>query len=348
MEDREQDYVQIGAVTGFRVKIPPKTFSQALPDVYMTENPVELQEVTYSAAGRGVRRTYSGREPTFLEFTSSAPPRAKLHKHDYFELMLILSQRFEMQIESQRCEFHRGDVCILDRATRHGEHFDPGAAVFYLVLSPDYLLNWPREEGAALPPALRKFFAKGVRDTAQQNKDYFFFESHTRQAAGAQALMEALRREFSEKRPGYQLFVRGWLYRLFCLLFDTGRYRADYVDLGADGGFSLAFSAKQILDRAKRRMTKQELAERLNYNADYIDRVFHRHYGYTVPAYTRAVCLRQAAYLLRSTGQCVHDIAKQVGFVNRTNFYALFAREYGCTPAEYRRRSAPGDLQPPR
>ncbi len=348
MENWDQDYVQIGAVTGFHVKVPPKTFSQALPDVYMTENPVELQEVTYSAAGRGVRRTYSGREPTFLEFTSSAPPRAKLHKHDYFELMLILSERFEMQIESQLCEFHRGDVCLLDRATRHGEHFDPGAAVFYLVLSPDYLLNWPREEGAALPPALQKFFAKGARDTAQQNKDYFFFQSHTRQVAGAREPMEALRREFSDKQPGYQLFVRGWLYRLFRLLFDTDCYRADYVDLGADAGFSLAFSAKQLLDKAKRRMTKQELAERLNYNAEYIDRVFHRHYGCTVPAYTRAVCLRRAAYLLRSTGLCVQDIARQVGFVNRTNFYALFAREYGCTPAEYRRRSATADLPPAR
>ena len=58
-----------------------------------------------------------------------------------------------------------------------------------------------------------------------------------------------------------------------------------------------------------------------------------------VPAYNRRVCLRKAAQLLRDTSIQVHDICRQLGFVNRTNFYELFKREYGCTPAQYRRQN---------
>lgn len=339
------EYVQIEYSSGFGLAPPQKVYADALPDVYVTNAPVELQEFFYSAQGKGYRNAYSYRPTTRLRFSTAAPPKNKLHKHDYFELMLIASPRVEMQIESQLCEFGQGDVCILNRSTRHAEKFCTEEKLFYLVLAPEYLAGWPREEGMSLQQfaVLSKFFNKGLRDTFQQNKDYTAFRCINREGGSPlYGIMADIRREFEDKKPGYQLFVRGHIYRLLSVLADPACYAAEYIDLGADDGFSLAFSARRLLDKTKRRMTKLEIAEKLNYSEEYVNRVFKKHYGYTIPEYNRLVCLRQAAALLCGTSLPVHEICKQLGFANRTHFYSLFHREYGCTPYDYRKTAHRG------
>ncbi|MDF2511234.1 MAG: AraC-type DNA-binding protein [Herbinix sp.] len=345
MENYHQGYVQIECPSRYGIKLPNKLCPDMLPDIYVGNNPIELQEFYYSSQGKGHRSSYSYRPTISIEINTShllSPLKNKLHKHDYFELILVASDQFEMQIESQLCEFNKGDVCILNRSTRHSEYFKPEGKVFYFALSSEYLFNWPREAGMSLQRSnlLTKFFAKGLRDTLQQNKDFIAFRYTNQEVIPPlHRIIVDIRKEFEDKQPGYQLFIRGLLYRMFCILTDSECYETEYVDLGSDGGFSLAFSAKQILDKSKRRMTTLEIAERLNYNGEHISRIFKKHYGYTISEYNRLICLRQAATMLCDTSQQIQKICKQLGFVNRTHFYSLFEQEYGCTPAEYRRKS---------
>jgi len=344
MENKLREYVEVDRTPGR--KLPNKIYTDTLPDVYVSKNRVELQELHYSNEGKGRRSTYNCRSTTTLDFNNShlfSPLRSKLHKHDFFELMLIASDDFEMQIESQLCEFTKWDVCILNRSVRHAEHFKPEAKVFYLVMSPEYLLNWPQEEGMSLQRSLlfTKFFDKGLRDTSCQNKEFIAFR-YTDQAiiTPIYGIIRDIRREFENKNPGYQFFIRGLLYRLFCTLVDPTHYITEYINLGSDDGFSLAFSAKQILDKNKRKMTNLQMAEKLNYNSEYINRVFKKHYGYSISEYNRLICIREAASMLCHSNQNIHGICKLLGFSNRTHFYNLFKNEYGYTPSDYRKKCA--------
>ncbi len=341
----DMDYVEIDSATGLGVKIKDKVYTKSLPDTIICNNPVELQEFYYFPDGKGYRTAYSCRPTVSINFNAahiSRPLKSKLHKHNYFELMLVASDQFEMQIESQLCKFEKWDICVLNCSTRHSELFKPEDKVFYLALSPEYLLGWPQEEGMSLLHTLlfTKFFNKGLRDTLQQNKDYISAKYTNREIIHPlHGIMGEIRKEFEEKRPGYQLFIRGLIYRLFSILADPSYYRTEYVDLGFDDGFSLAFSAKQILDKNKRKMTKLQIAECLNYSSEHINRVFKRHYGCTIPEYNRLVCIRHAAYMISNTNQHIHEICRKLGFTNRTHFYDLFEREYGCTPSCYRERN---------
>ena len=49
--------------------------------------------------------------------------------------------------------------------------------------------------------------------------------------------------------------------------------------------------------------------------------------------------MRRAAELLRDTDLRVAEIAEQVGYENQSKFAAVFVKEYGCPPLEYRRMS---------
>lgn len=92
-------------------------------------------------------------------------------------------------------------------------------------------------------------------------------------------------------------------------------------------------------------MTKLQLAEMLNYNSEHINRVFKKHYGYSIPEYNKMICLKHAAQMLCDTDHHIHKICKQLGFTNRTHFYNLFEQEYGCTPADYRRNDSKRNVE---
>lgn len=338
------DYVTVESTNGLFVKSQDKMYTDYLPDVIISSIPIELQELYYSADGKGRRTAYGYHHTETLDFTNPkfpAPLKSKLHKHNYFELMLVASGKLNMQIESKLCEVNSLDVCILNCNTRHAEQFIPDGCVYYIVLSPEYLKEWPKENGMNLRHFMlfKDFFMKDISDTMHQNKDYIMARNVNLEVfSQLDDIIKNIRREFEEKHPGFQLVVRGLLFRFFSILSNPKFYKTEYIDLGADNGFALAYSAKRLLDKYKHKITVREISEQLNYSEEHVNRIFKKHYGQTIPEYNRLVCLRQAAYLLSNTHCHVHTICKQLGFRNRTHFYLLFKNKYGCTPTEYRKK----------
>ena len=49
--------------------------------------------------------------------------------------------------------------------------------------------------------------------------------------------------------------------------------------------------------------------------------------------------MRRASELLRGTDLQVPEIAAQVGYENQSKFAAVFVKQFGCPPLEYRRRA---------
>lgn len=336
-------YVEIESTEKIVQSMPGKVYTAQLPETFVGESPVELQEFIYRSSGKGSRTAYSYRPTSIISFVNRQPQMpliGKLHKHDYFELVIVASEGLQMQIESQLQDFDNWDVCILNRTTRHAEHFHPDGKLFYLALSPEYLAAWHWDSGMRLQRSVlfRELLSKGMRDTVQQNKDFVTARYKGSEVVSPiNSIAQALRMELEQKQPGYQHIVRGLIYRLLSILSDPKIYDTTYTNLGADDGFPLAFSIKKILDKEKRRITAQELSNRLNYSSDYLNRVFRLHYGRSIPEYNRDVCLTFAAALLSSTNRPVHDICKQLGFVNRTHFYKLFQERFGCTPSDFRK-----------
>ena len=344
MINENDDFIVVNSTD--HIKSDGRVYSKYLPDIIISNIPVELQELRYSADGKGHRASYGYQHTTTLDFTNPkfpAPLKAKLHKHNYFELVFVASGKLNMQIESKLCKLSSLDVCILNCATRHAEEFFPDACIYYIVLPVDYLKESLKKNGLSLRNSVLfgDFLIKDLDDTLQQNKDYVISRN-----VNPEVLMRldqnirSIREEFQEKRPGFQLIVRGLLFRFLSVLANPEFYETKYIDLGADNGFPLAYSAKKILDEHKHKMTVHEISKRLNYSEEHVNRVFKKQYGLTIPEYNKSVCLHHAAFLLKNTDLHVHTICAQLGFSNRTNFYKLFKDEYGYTPSEYRKKGS--------
>lgn len=104
---------------------------------------------------------------------------------------------------------------------------------------------------------------------------------------------------------------------------------------------------KQLTERLDRRFTIEELSKQHLINTSSLKAVFKRVYGAPVAAYMREYRVREAARLLRETGNSVAEIAAQVGYENQSKFSAAFQAFFQQPPTLYRKQHQKTDPPPP-
>lgn len=80
-----------------------------------------------------------------------------------------------------------------------------------------------------------------------------------------------------------------------------------------------------------------ELSARFSVSETSLKNYFRGVYGQNISVYLREIRLKKAAELFATTKLSVSEIAEQVGYTNQSKFAAVFKKQYGMTPLEYRR-----------
>ena len=97
---------------------------------------------------------------------------------------------------------------------------------------------------------------------------------------------------------------------------------AEYIDGNPDADLSLATLAKKCF-----------------YNPSYFSRVFKEKFGMSLVEYVNRKRIDNAVRLLCESDWSVDEILTKVGFSDRSNFYRVFSKIMGSTPADIRRQN---------
>lgn len=81
----------------------------------------------------------------------------------------------------------------------------------------------------------------------------------------------------------------------------------------------------------------QEIAEKLNYNADYLYRIFKTEVKVSFVDYLTKLRIEKGAELLLDKTRSISEIAEQVGYANNGYFARRFRELYGETPGQWRK-----------
>lgn len=264
------------------------------------------------------------------------------HRHGYFEMLLVLEGELNIVVEGTSVHYRRGDLCLLNRNTKHHEEFRGDFKINYFCFSQHFIETFPVSYGnvSGRPQNILGFFRQNIDDSTQKNKDYidFILKDRTLHNLQAANIWNQIQTEMSGKQPGFELFINGWLNRLFALLENTEVYRFEPRNLGLLSDKNITDEVIYYINAQKRRITREELAEVLAYNGDYMNRVFKKQTGRSILRYCQTVCMEEAARLLSTTRLDVQTIIKQLGYENRTHFNRLFKEYFQMTPGEYRMR----------
>lgn len=81
----------------------------------------------------------------------------------------------------------------------------------------------------------------------------------------------------------------------------------------------------------------QLIAEKFNYNPDYLSTLFKKYTGYSLLMYINIMRINIAKELLTSTDDCIYEISEKCGFSDSKYFLRLFKKYVGVTPGNYRK-----------
>ena len=80
----------------------------------------------------------------------------------------------------------------------------------------------------------------------------------------------------------------------------------------------------------------KEMADLCHLSPSYFSRLFNRETGETFVNYVNRQKIRLAKEELRGTSKSINQISSDVGYLNVSNFIAVFKRLEGVTPSVYR------------
>lgn len=152
-----------------------------------------------------------------------------------------------MKIEDNSFTYHPGDLCLLNRNTRHIETEISGADICYLAIDPQFIIHWPQD---ILPlfrskHILERFFRENLSEKAVYKKDYINFS--ILRENGITNIFQELIQSFVQKPISYRFDILSSLSRFFSILEDDSLYNITYINLDQSQEALLAEQVKNII-----------------------------------------------------------------------------------------------------
>ena len=83
-------------------------------------------------------------------------------------------------------------------------------------------------------------------------------------------------------------------------------------------------------------MSRNEIAEKVYLNPEYLSRLFRKHTGITLSEFITSERIRIAKDYLTNTRMPVSIIATKTGYANFSHFSKMFKKSTGLSPNEFR------------
>lgn len=265
-------------------------------------------------------------------------PSQHLHFHNCLEIGICHSDSGIMEFYGKKVSFKEGDVTFVPRNVPHTTYSTKGTASrwSYIFLDIEEMLK------SVLSSAWNNFT---MSLDVLENYNYIFDRENYPNIC--QLVLHILR-ELEEKKPGYQLSVRGLVMALFIEMmrieqfFERGGITTDPLsrleeknDLKED--LPIAPALKFIDENYMQQFPMEQLADICHISPTHFRRVFHEVMGRSPLDHLNNVRIMKACSLLRSTEDSVLSISETVGFHSVSSFNRSFMKIMQCSPRDYRK-----------
>ena len=242
------------------------------------------------------------------------------HWHEAVEIDCVLKGMVYYTVEGVNYRLEQGDIVVVDSGMIHSGRCSEGDTVeetkaevmtiqvdkdvfhYSRYEDPDFAVFHPREENSEILPVLMK-----------------------------------IKTVFQQQLPYYEVLLNSSILEL-CYQLLTKQSLQERNSKSSNAGNSEIKEALQYIENhCREKLSLEEVAGILKYNASYFSRRFHQYTGFTFVEYLNRCRTAEAADLLLGSDKTVSEIALDCGFPNVSSFITFFKRQYKMTPDLYRR-----------
>jgi AraC-like DNA-binding protein len=265
----------------------------------------------------------------FSAFISAGSRNIKYHRHNHIELLYLIDGNSTALIQQETFSLKASDFLIVHSGEGHSFIMDNCRFLVIQfmpsVINPDYASLY---ENKYLLPFLQKqsSYPKHITLSGENKIVEMFTE---------------ILGDFNTKKPGYELNIKGNLYKIFAWLINN-----EYIVLPAVQGVdvtdidNIAVLLQFVKNHYGEKITDDTASQITYMSYHHFCRVFKKVTGKTFVEYLNFVRLYEAEKLLVYTDTKITDIALAVGFSNTAYFSRVFKEKMGITPLVYRKQNS--------
>ncbi len=321
---------------------------------YQLQTPFTLQLVTHHPNHAEHRLVFTSMSPDSTIYSVSGSEEiesqlsVKLHQHDFYELLFVISGSVYQIIENQRHLYIPGSCCLLNKNIRHAEEYSSDFRVIFFQFSESFLqdlftdlsLNYFHIERKRKKTQLEQFLHQNISPIRNSGKNYIdFIPAHDDAwvTQNVHSIFEQITGELLSPQLGSSFFIKGQFLKLLHLLEQPAYYQTVPVKIGTDVENILFQKITGQFIETNGRTTRYDFEESLHYSGDYLNKIVKKFTGLNIFDYGMTFCMKKAALLLLDSQMTTSEVALSLGFSNRTHFYKIFHKTYNMTPVQYRK-----------
>ena len=256
------------------------------------------------------------------------------HKHRFFELQYVISGTLNQTVGGQDLLLHEGDVCFIAPETEHCISVCDDETVIVNILIRVETFRSVFIDLLNKEDIISDFFSRVLMCSSYY--PYIYCRTEIKKEL-SDIVSSMLAVYDSDMRLKNRLIINK-LEEFFIYLLNDHEY--DFIT-----GSSMGETDRKILPILRyiqdhyQTVTLAELSRCFGYSESYLSRIITLYTGSGFSQILKSVRLKNAAGLLENSLLPINEISVQCGYEDRTYFHKAFKKQYGMTPAEYRKRS---------
>ena len=259
--------------------------------------------------------------------------RIPMHKHDFFEIALVLGGDFTHLTEAGARTLASGTAIIVPRGAVHGYEMASDMTIINLF----YIGEWLATDLPELwrNPIMMQLFLAGALIEAPRHRETFIVT--LKEGLMRRALWElADLGEQLQSSPPNVLYIRSCVMKYLSLLGEAYAVQCPDTPIGAFRK-EILFVLKDVERRLKDgdRVDVRCLADACGLNTQHLSRLFRKTVGLTVMQYFQKRRVQLACRMLAGGKTSPTEIAHSLAFSDYSHFRRQFSRYMGVTPKEY-------------
>lgn len=251
-----------------------------------------------------------------------------LHEHEFMELVYIFEGSGYQIIDGMPYPVIKGDMMFFNLGDNHMFIPDGKIGIFNILIDPDYIKN-----DNVLNGAVNRIFSH-LSSAAYCQFPLTSFRIED--ISEIEKLLDNMLVEFREKRQEYKETLKDYLHILLVKFLRNMEYNV-YTGSNCNASFRIPPDIFNYIEcNYHRKITLKELADYTYYNPSYFSTIFKECFGITVTNFMQIKRYKASLDYIINSDMPFDEIAIQVGFCDKKQFYKVFKELSNMSPNRYR------------
>ncbi len=252
----------------------------------------------------------------------------KEHKHDFIELVYILSGSGTHIIDNEAYDVSHGDLIFISVGQTHSCIVNDKIRFVNILLDPQFLSNELIDSESIMEMFAHSMFAE-FSEMKKIDMQCVRFSGKEREETDE--IIDMMVLEYKNKKIGYKSALGGYIRILFTYILRKLHSGNELREIMPD-------ILNYIDEHCSEKIHLADIAAKSFYNPAYFSRLLKQQCGKSFCTYVKEKRINKAAALLKNNSESVESIMHQCGYKDKKLFYSHFREIYKISPGEYRKK----------